>query len=65
MSKTNSLIFSFVAGAAVGILAATLISKEDREKIAVALKEKAQKIRETLAAELEDLNSKINSEKTT
>lgn len=63
MSTTNKVIASFIAGAAIGVLAASLISKEDREKFASSLKVKASKLRAKLASELEELNKEVNANK--
>ena len=62
MSSNNKLLFGFIAGAA-GILAATLLSKEDRDKIASKLKDKANKFRDKIASELGDTSNQDNSEK--
>ncbi|HRH02915.1 MAG TPA: hypothetical protein PLN13_10520 [Bacteroidia bacterium] len=63
MSSNNKLLFGFIAGAAAGILAATLLSKEDRDKIAAKLKDKAGKFRDKIASELADTSTKDTSEK--
>ncbi len=63
MSSNNKLLFGFIAGAAAGILAATLLSKEDRDKIASKLKDKAGKFRDKIASELADAPNQDNSEK--
>lgn len=64
MNSGNKLFFSFLAGAAVGVLAASLISKEDREKFAGNLKEKAKTLRDKIAEELDELQgSKATSNK--
>lgn len=61
MGAGNKLFFSFLAGAAVGMVAASLISKEDREKMANQLKVKASAIREKLAEELAELHRTTNA----
>ncbi len=65
MSGNSKVIYSFLAGAALGIIAASLISKEDREKMAAKLKEKISRTRDKLSDELDDLNAQLNKEKTT
>jgi hypothetical protein len=64
MNNSSKIIYSFLAGAALGILAASLISKEDREKMASKLKEKANDLRTKLAAEMDALKAEMNNNKT-
>ena len=57
MSSNKNLLFSFLAGAAAGALASTLISKEDKAKMAARIKDAAAKLKAKLEEELASRNN--------
>lgn len=58
MKNSQKTLLTFIAGAAVGALAAILMNKSNREKLAQDLRGKAESMRNRIKDELDNLSSK-------
>ena len=63
MNNTHKVFFSLLAGIAIGVVASTLISKEERDKISQALKDKASRLKKKLEDELNLVNNEAGQKK--